>query len=111
MTADERERLRPTDGARFLLELAGVDEGGARARYAAWILTPDATYSFAATLGEDGASELVRDGGEGEADAPTELMTMLAQIAKLTARAAAGKRAEGLAPWPPRVLRWRGPGR
>ena len=106
--ASELERQRPADGARFFLELA--EDGGAKARYRAWILTPRETFSFAATLVDDGTSELVRDGGEGEADAPAELMTMLAQIAKLTARAAAGKRAEGLPPWPPRVTRWRGPG-
>jgi hypothetical protein len=109
MTGDELERLRPSDGARFLLELERVD--GARARYRAWIVTPGEAFSFAATLDEDGGSELVRDGGEGEGDAAAELMTMLTQLAKLTARAAKGKRAEGLAPWPPRVLRWRGPGR
>lgn len=109
MTDDELARLRPTDGARFLLELERAD--GARARYRAWILTPGEQFAFVATLDEDGGCELVRDDGEGVADAPGELMTMLAQIGKLTARAAKGKREDGLAPWPPRVLRWRGPGR
>ena len=43
--------------------------------------------------------------------APTELVEMVTMLAKLTARAAAKKRADGMPPWPARVLRWRGPGR
>lgn len=105
MTAGELTRLQPTDGARFLFELEAVD--GERARYRAAILTPTAIHPYAAVLGEDGAVELTAQ-GEAAAD---ELATMLGQIGRLTARAAAGKRAGGLPPWPHRVLRWRGPGR
>ena len=43
--------------------------------------------------------------------APAELAEMLTMVGKLTARAAAKKRDDGLPPWPPRVLRWKGPGR
>jgi hypothetical protein len=95
--------LTPTDGARFLLELERDD--GARASYRAAIYTPDATYEVAATLGDDGSVELPATG------APAELDDMLHMLARLTARGAARKRDDGLPPWPPRVLRWRGPGR
>lgn len=107
VAVDELERLRPTEGARFLLQLDGVDDEGARARYRAWVLTPDASFEYAAALGDDAAVE-VRAVGVAAADA---LTTMLTTIARLTARAAAGKRTDGLPPWPPRVMRWRGPGR
>ncbi len=102
---DELARLRPTEGARFLLELGGVVDGGAS--YLAWLLTPAATFAYQAALTDDGGVTLTP---AGEA-APDELATMLATIARLTARAAAGKRDAGLPPWPARVLRWRGPGR
>ncbi len=96
------DALTPTEGARFLLERESDD--GARAVYRAAIYTPDATYDGRATLAEDGAVELALD-------APVELRDMLEMLGKLTARAAAKKRADGLPPWPARVLRWRGPGR
>lgn len=95
--------LLPSEGARFLLEREA--ETGAHASYRAAIYTPTATFAGHATLGEDGSVALELSG------APDELAQVLAQIAKLTARAAAKKRADGLPPWPGRVLRWRGPGR
>lgn len=107
VAADELERLRPTEGARFLLQLDGVDEDGARARYRAWVLTPGESFEYQATLGDDAAVEVRAVG----AAAAAELTTMLTTIARLTARAAAGKRTDGLPPWPHRVMRWRGPGR
>jgi hypothetical protein len=94
--------LTPTEGARFLLERES-DEG-ARAVYKAAIYTPDATYEGTATLSDDGAVAI-------EITAPPELAEMLTMVSKLTARAAAKKRDDGLPPWPPRVLRWKGPGR
>jgi hypothetical protein len=94
--------LTPTEGARFLLERAS--EAGATAVYKAAIYTPDATYEGRATLADDGSVTL-------EITAPAELTEMLTMVGKLTARAAAKKRADGLPPWPPRVLRWKGPGR
>ena len=95
--------LRPTAGARFLLE-RDRDEG-ATAQYRAAIYTPDATFEGRATLGEDGSATV------DVASAPAELSAALQMIAKLTARAAAKKREDGLPAWPQRVLRWRGPGR
>jgi hypothetical protein len=95
--------LTPTEGARFLLEL--VRDDGARATYRAAIYTKTATYAGTATLADDGTVEVALEG------APAELADGLAMFAKLTARAAAKKRADGLPPWPARVLRWRGPGR
>src|SRR5262245_59252033 len=105
MKGNELDRLRPSEGARFLLELVGAIEGGAR--YGAWVLTPEAHHAYAAELREDGSVTMV---AEGEA-APEELAGMLEMIAKLTARSAAKKREDGLPPWPHRVLRWRGAGR
>jgi hypothetical protein len=87
-----------------LLELAaGVDEP--RAVYRATIFTPDAEHATTATLADDGAVEVAPSG------APDELDAALAMFAKLTARAAAKRREDGLPAWPQRVLRWRGPGR
>ena len=91
--------LHPTDGARFLLER--VDGS----TYRAAIYTPDAVFEARAVLHEDGTVELPPTG------APAELDDMLAMIAKLTARGAAKRRADGLPVWPARVMRWRGPGR
>ena len=90
----ELDRLRPNEGARFLLEREG--EGPA---YRAWVITPEARFAYRAALAEGEEPELT---AEGEA-APPELEKMLRMIARLTARSGA--------PWPHRVLRWRGPGR
>jgi hypothetical protein len=94
--------LTPTEGARFLLEL--VEAAGARAVYRAAIFTPTETLEGRATLTDDGNVELVLE-------APAELREHMDMLAKLTARAAAKKRTDGMPPWPNRVLRWRGPGR
>ena len=95
--------LRPTAGARFLLELDRVD--GARATYRTTIFTPDAEFSGTATLAEDGTSEVAPTGAPGELDA------MLAMLARLTARGATKRKDDELPVWPQRLLRWRGPGR
>ena len=95
--------LTPTVGARFLLERELVE--GPRATYRATIFTPDATFSTVARLAEDGALEVEPSG------APGELHDMLTMQARLVARGAAKRREDGLAVWPARLLRWRGPGR
>lgn len=97
------EPLRPTAGARFLLERTA--DHGSRADYRAQIFTPTATFTSTATLADDGTFTLPPSG------APAELDAMLAMQAKLLARGAAKRRDDGLAAWPQRVLRWRGPGR
>lgn len=94
--------MRPTAGARYLLELDRVD--GARATYRATVYTPDTEYAGTATLDEAGTAEL-------SIDAPEELAATLAMLAKLTARGAAKRKEDGLPTWPQRLLRWRGPGR
>ncbi|HVV86392.1 MAG TPA: hypothetical protein VHE35_25220 [Kofleriaceae bacterium] len=104
---DELERLRPTEGARFLLQLEKVEQEGRQARYQAWVLTPSRVHTYGALLADDASIAV----SAVEVPAPDELQKMLSNIAFLTARAAAGKRADGLPPWPHRVLRWRGPGR
>lgn len=97
------DSLTPTEGARFLLERR--EDRGATASYRAAIYTPTVTYEGHANLSDDGTVSVEAAG------APEELVAMLAMLAKLTARAASKKREDGLAPWPSRVLRWRGPGR
>lgn len=91
--------LRPTEGARFLLER--TDDQGSRATYRAAIYTPDAEFTSAATLDEDGSAELAATG------APGDLDERLRTIAKLLARDAMRRREDGLVVWPSRILRWR----
>jgi hypothetical protein len=95
--------LRPTEGARFLLER--TSDAGSRAEYRVVIYTPDSTYEGRAVLVDDGTATVDAEG------APEELFATLVMLAKLTARSATKKREDGLPPWPQRVLRWRGPGR
>lgn len=97
------DSLTPTEGARFLLERQA--EAGATATYRAAIFTPTATFEGRATLAEDGTIALAIEG------ALADHVETLEMLAKLTARSAAKKRADGMPPWPARVLRWRGPGR
>lgn len=106
-SVDELVRLRPSEGARFLFELDQTLADGRQARYQAWVLTPAEWHAYDAVLADDAAVEL----RPLATPAPDELAAMLTTIARLTARAAAGKHASGLPPWPNRVLRWRGAGR
>ena len=94
--------LTPTEGVRVLLERE--QEAGSSCRYRVEVFTPAVTYTGAAALTDDGSVAL-------ELEAPAELVAMAQMIAKLTARGAAGRREDGLPAWPPRILRWRGPGR
>lgn len=91
--------LHPTEGARFLLERTAID--GARATYRAAIYTPDAVFASIATLDEDGSVILPPTG------APGALDERLITVAKLLARDAHRRRADGLPAWPSRILRWR----
>ena len=91
--------LHPTDGARFLLERDHED--GAAAVYRIAIYTPQATHEARATLGDDGSVSLAPTG------APDELHEAVEKLAKLIARDAAKRRADGLPAWPARILRWR----
>ena len=72
----------------------------------------DATCSSCptATAGRIGSGAANFTGNEclAIADAPAELVEVVAMLGKLTARTAAKKRADGMPPWPARVLRWRG---
>lgn len=94
--------LTPTEGARFLLER--TSELTDRAEYRVQVFTPTETFSGTATLVDDGTATVA-------IAAPSDLVEMVQMLGKLTARAAAKKRADGMPPWPSRVLRWRGPGR
>ena len=97
MNDAELARQRPTDGARYLLELDTSTD--ATARYRAWILTPASTLEYTADLTSAAEPALAPLGDA----APAELHDRLTMFARLLARSAP--------PWPHRVLRWRGPGR
>lgn len=98
--------LHPSEGARYLLELAEVADGEAAARYRAAVLTPDQRFDYELALGLDGAAAVATAGG-----ADQSLEAALLAIARSVARAAGKARADGRPAWPRRVLRWRGPGR
>ena len=100
MTTLAGRDLHPTDGARFLLERDRVD--GEVATYRATIYTPDAAFEYRARLSMSGEVSL-----DAITPAAADLNAALAMFAKLTARSAASKAADGIAPWPVRVLRWR----
>ncbi|MBA3398209.1 MAG: hypothetical protein H0T89_36625 [Deltaproteobacteria bacterium] len=102
--SDPHRALRPTSGARLLLErTATAGDDAARATYRTAIYTPDAEFTGTATLVDDGTVDVAPTG------APAELDDMLTMLAKLTARGAAKRREDGLPAWPGRLLRWRGP--
>lgn len=93
--------LHPTDGARYLLERDSVSDGGSLACYRVAIYTRDAAFTAVATLGVDGRVESSPTG------APDELHGRLVAIARLVARDAAKRKADGMPAWPQRILRWR----
>ncbi|HLL24995.1 MAG TPA: hypothetical protein VK427_22830 [Kofleriaceae bacterium] len=102
--------LRPTAGARFLLELERVEPGEVeRAVYRATVFTVDAEFTSTVTLAADGAVLVASTGAD--KGAPGELADTLVMLARLIARGAAKRRDDGLPAWPQRLLRWRGPGR
>jgi hypothetical protein len=94
--------LRPTAGARFVLELRS-QQGEASATYDAYVLTPTTTFAYAAALRSDGGVTLTASGP----GATPAHEAALAMFGKLTGRGAAGRHAEGLPAWPARVTRWR----
>jgi len=96
------QSLHPASGARFLLERT-ADHGDA-ADYDAAIFTPDARVDYKAALTEGGVVELTPVA----AVASEPLHKKLHNIAVVIARGAKRKRADGLDPWPHRILRWRG---
>ncbi len=101
------DSLNPTEGVRLLLQRQEVDEGEQRARYTATIYTVTSSFSYAAQLSMDGSATLE---AAGESATPED-EDKLVKLSKSVARAAKRKLADKLVPWPPRVLRWRGPGR
>ena len=103
--ADERRRLVPAAGARLLLDR--LADRGAAADYAAWVLTAAGEHAYDAVLADDGTVTLMPRAAPASADDKHDLR----MLAKVTARAAPRRVEDGLPAWPPRVLRWRGPGR
>ncbi|MEZ4368076.1 MAG: hypothetical protein R2939_17615 [Kofleriaceae bacterium] len=96
--------LHPQDGARFLLERVGAGTP-AEAAYAATIYTPTEAFAYRARLAADGEVTLEPIA----AAAPAALEDALRMFARLTARGAPARAADGLGAWPARVLRWRPP--
>lgn len=94
----------PAHGVRYQLERleAGAPE---RCRYALTVATPEHSYRGEAVLLADGAVELVQL----DPSTPTELRAQLEIFARLLARAAPARAADGLPVWPERVQRWRPP--
>lgn len=101
----ERRRLVPEVGARLLLDR--IASAPTHATYVAWVLTAAAEHAYRAELDDAGAVTLTAVAAPADADAEDDLR----MLARLTARAAAKRATDGLPPWPPRVLRWRGAGR
>lgn len=101
--------LRPQAGARFVL-LRGVSDA-ACARYVAAIITPEGAWHFRLELTAGAVQPQVVAANDAAPPPATADLDMLAMIARLTARAAPTRASDGLTPWPPRIVRWRGPGR
>jgi len=99
-----QQELHPEHGIRLLLEREGHSDE--RASYRGAIYTSDAVFEYAVELDISGAAELSPQSG-----AAAENQLALENLARSIARAASRRAADGLAPWPPRILRWRGPGR
>jgi hypothetical protein len=97
----------PTSGIRLLLVRRSVAPDSSRAEYDAAVYTPDAAYHYDAMLDQRGNATLTPRGPV----APDDHEQSLLKLARSTARAAARRAADRLEPWPPRQLRWRGPGR
>jgi len=98
--------LKPTAGARFLLERTAVATDERSASYRASIHTPDRVLEVEAELALEQPPRLTAS-----AYADDALHKQLMAIAKQVSRAANKSRADGLPAWPRRVLRWKGPGR
>ena len=93
MNDAELARLRPSDGARYVLELDISDN--ASARYRAWVVTPSAAFAYSASLAPAAEPSL----SAVAAAAPPEQLARLTMFARLLARSAP--------PWPHRIVRWR----
>jgi hypothetical protein len=104
---DDDLAVAPRDGTRFLFELAEEAAGGEAATYRAAVLAAAGRFDYEARLAAASPPAL----RPVAAAADPALESMLSAIAGSIARAAARRRADGLPPWPRRVLRWRGPGR
>ncbi len=102
-----KDPLHPTEGIRLLLERKSISEDQQSAVYGGAIYGVESLYLSVVRLAMDGSAEIVE---ESENTDPAALSALL-KLSKSTARAAKRKHSEKLPPWPPRVLRWRGPGR
>ena len=100
--------LHPKEGARYLFEIreGASDEA---AVYSGSVFTPDSRFDYRVALELSGGYAIEPE-NEDDTAGP-DLEKRLGNFARQIARAAQGKLDDGLPAWPPRVLRWRGPGR
>ncbi len=101
--------LRPQAGARFVLLRDVCD--AKQARYVAAIITPEATWRFGLVLAAGTETPPVIAAADAMPPPAMAQLDMLTKLAQLAARAAPTRASDGLTPWPPRIVRWRGPGR
>lgn len=112
MSASSNTNHHPTAGARVLLERQHISDDGTSATYAASIFTPTVRFDYQVNLTNSGEVTVVAQQSPTATVGPApEHENLLATVARLTARGASKRAADGLLPWPPRILRWRGPGR
>lgn len=104
--------LHPSEGIRMLLERVSIEKDASRAGYSGKIYTPLDVYFFEVVLSMDG-SATIGECLESSSEDPIEegYQKSLLKLCKSIARASKRKLQEQLPPWPPRILRWRGPGR
>ncbi len=92
----------------MLLQRVSIGEEAANAEYTGQIFTPSEVFNFEVKLALDGSAELLAL----PSDSPDEEHEKsLLKLSKSIARAAKRKLEDRLPPWPPKILRWRGPGR
>lgn len=90
--------LRPSAGARYVVELAEAAEG--KARYVGSLYLPDATHPLEVVIGEGGASARI--------EGPPEARAHEKPAAALIKAAAKLPRDPGSGPPPRKIVRWRG---
>jgi hypothetical protein len=97
--------MKSFGGARFILERRSAPEANDQgpAVYAATVETNQATHHAQVNILEDGSVDV----GPAEPALPADLLGRLTTFARLMARAAPTRRADGIAAWPARVTRWR----
>jgi len=103
--------LHPSEGIRMLLQRVSIGEEAANAEYTGQVFTPSEVFGFEVKLALDGSAKLLALPGDSPDKVDEEHEKSLLKLSKSIARAAKRKLEDKLPPWPPKILRWRGPGR